>query len=148
MIRITWNYTHGQLGTPKSGHGRVIPMSSALAAALQAHRHLRGKLVFSKEDGSYLHRSRVKHPFWTCIQVAGVPKIRLHDLRHSFASQLVAKGIPLKGVQTLLGHADIRMTMRYAHLSPSETARYVEVLDAPACPVSSPFGTKGGRLWG
>ena len=67
VIRITWNYTHGQLGTPKSGHGRVIPMSSALAAALQAHRHLRGKLVFSKEDGSYLHRSRVKHPFWTGV---------------------------------------------------------------------------------
>jgi len=52
-----------------------------------------------------------------------------HNLRHTFASHLVAEGVPLKAVQELLGHTDIRLTMRYAHLAPSATRTAVQVLD-------------------
>jgi hypothetical protein len=52
-----------------------------------------------------------------------------HVLRHSFASQLVMAGVPIPAVQKLLGHTDIRLTMRYAHLSPGQTANAVEHLD-------------------
>ncbi len=51
---------------------------------------------------------------------AKLPGLRLHDLRHSFASFLIAKGISLYVVQRLLGHTQPRMTQRYAHLA-SET---------------------------
>jgi site-specific recombinase XerD len=61
--------------------------------------------------------------------MAGLRPIQRHSLRHSFASQLVMAGVPLKAVQELLGQADIRMTMRYAHLALSALRDAVIVLD-------------------
>jgi integrase len=75
--------------------------------------------------------------------------IRLHELRHSFASQLAMKSVPLRGIQELLGHSDIRLTVRYAHLSPSLKSEYVELLDEdPSCPISAPMGQIGGGFGG
>jgi site-specific recombinase XerD len=51
---------------------------------------------------------------------AGLPDLRIHDLRHTFASTLVNQGVPLYEVQKLLGHSQIRTTERYAHLSQSK----------------------------
>jgi site-specific recombinase XerD len=57
---------------------------------------------------------------------AGLPDLRVHDLRHSFASFLVNAGRSLYEVQELLGHADIRTTSRYAHLSRERLFEAVE----------------------
>jgi len=55
---------------------------------------------------------------WDAARIrAGMPELRIHDLRHSFASFLVNAGRSLYEVQELLGHADIKTTSRYAHLS-------------------------------
>lgn len=132
QLRVMWSYSHGALTSPKNHRSRVIPMSGQLARALRAHRHLRGPLVFCREDGSYLTRDIVKHPFDRAIAKAGVEAIRIHDLRHSFASQLVMDGTPLTAVKELLGHSTLDMTMRYSHLSPSAKASYVNQLDGDA----------------
>ncbi|MFA4844936.1 MAG: tyrosine-type recombinase/integrase [Patescibacteria group bacterium] len=129
QVHVVWNYTHGKLGTPKSGHGRLLPMSPRLSEVLRSRRHLRGSLVFCKPDGGFLTRDMVKHPFDRATRKAGLPSIRIHDLRHSFASQLVMAGVPLTAVKEYLGHADLKMTMRYAHLSPAAREQYVGVLD-------------------
>jgi site-specific recombinase XerD len=50
-------------------------------------------------------------------KLAGMPELRVHDLRHSFASFLVNAGCSLYEVQKILGHASITMTQRYSHLS-------------------------------
>ena len=60
---------------------------------------------------------------------AGIKVIKFHDLRHSFASNLVMKDRPLYEVQKLLGHADFRMTQKYAHLSPSHLRGATDCLD-------------------
>jgi integrase len=62
---------------------------------------------------------------------AGLRIIKWHELRHSFASQLVSAGVPLKQVQEWLGHSTIHMTMRYSHLAPTSGAGFIGVLDRP-----------------
>lgn len=129
QVHVRRSWTHGKLGTPKSGRSRIVPASPELVEAFKAHRHLNGDLVFCKPEGGYLDRNKVKHPFWTCTRAAGLPEIRIHDLRHTFASQLVMRGVPLNAVKELLGHATIEMTMRYAHLAPGASSAYVALLD-------------------
>ncbi|MCY4504267.1 MAG: tyrosine-type recombinase/integrase [Alphaproteobacteria bacterium] len=60
-------------------------------------------------------------PLWYRIRCeAGIEDVRLHDLRHTVASQAVLNGVPLPVVARLLGHSDVRMTMRYAHVGDRE----------------------------
>ena len=74
------------------------------------------------------HASKVDKAFHTALEKAKLPRIRIHDLRHSFASNLVTAGVPLNVVQELLGHKDIKMTMVYAHLAPNAKRAAVDLL--------------------
>lgn len=78
-------------------------------------RHLHSAYVVCNVQGEPY--DEVKRSFHTAYRKAGIEDFRCHDLRHTFASHLVMNGINLKTVQHLLGHKDIRMTLRYAHLS-------------------------------
>ena len=80
--------------------------------------------------------------FGECLRRAGLRRISWHVLRHTFASRLTMRGVPLKAVQELLGHATIEMTMRDAHLSPTVTRNAVQVLDQPApAPLGNQWAT-------
>jgi integrase len=127
--RSVWK---GTMGAPKSNRHREIPMSPELLVVLKAHRHLRGALVFCSEDGSALTRDMIKKVLPAACTKAGLRTVQWHALRHSFASQLVTEGVPLKAIQELLGHATITMTMRYAHLAPSLHIEAVARLDRAA----------------
>ena len=65
---------------------------------------------------------------------AGIRRVGWHTLRHSFASHLVTAGVSIKAVQELLGHSDIRTTMRYAHLAPSALREALRVLEGTSAP--------------
>jgi integrase len=130
-ITVRQNAVKGKIGTPKSGKGREIALSNDTIAALKSYRHLRGPLVFCTMDGAMLKYTGLRHPLWRACRKAGLRAVQWHALRHSFASHLVMRGVPLKAVQELLGHSTIQMTMRYAHLSPEVTRDAVNLLDRP-----------------
>lgn len=65
-----------------------------------------------------------------------------HCLRHTFASRLVQRGVPIRTVQELMGHRDIKQTMRYAHLCPKNLSEAIKVLDSGSSG-HSPQGTSG-----
>lgn len=122
--------SRGRVGSPKNGRAREVPLGIEVLRTLKAHRRLKGELVFPGPNGRLLHRNETKHPLWRACQRAGLRRIGWHALRHTFASHLVMRGAPIRGVQELLGHSTIEMTMRYAHLSPNVTREIVGLLDS------------------
>jgi integrase len=114
----------------KSGKDRQIPINDRLAEVFREVRrgsHLKSPYVFCDFQGRRF--STVKQSFASACRRAGIEAFRFHDLRHTFASHLVMKGISLKVVQELLGHADLTMTMRYAHLSQGHLQAAVSALN-------------------
>lgn len=123
------------VGTPKSGRDREVPLSGQLASALGAHRRRRlhpGALVFCADSGRMLDRQEARSPLERACRKAGLRTVGWHVLRHSFASHLVMRGVPIKAVQELLGHATVGMTERYSHLSPDVRRDAVRLLDSVA----------------
>lgn len=143
--------TRGVVGPTKNGRERRVPMTRTLETTLHDLRglcHLRGGLVFRREDGRPLSLWQLHERLWGACRRAGLREIRWHDLRHTFASQLVMAGVPLRQVQEWLGHSTITMTMRYSHMAPG-TGEAIRVLDEPstrrAVAVALQCGPEGGR---
>jgi site-specific recombinase XerD len=126
---IDWTQKSWRIPKTKSGKIRHVPLSSG---ALELLESLKGRvLAESQEAKAYVDASKpifanpkTGEPYvsffysWNSARIrAGLPDLRVHDLRHSFASFLVNAGRSLYEVQELLGHAAIRTTSRYAHLS-------------------------------
>jgi integrase len=81
-------------------------------------------LVFTWPDGRALHPERFTRWFQHHAHDAGLPKIRLHDVRHSYATAALAAGVPAKVVSERLGHANIAITMdTYSHVLPGMDER-------------------------
>jgi integrase len=131
----------GQVGTTKTGTAREVDMSQELAVTLSALYRMREaqvlkhkwgdvpELVFVNAQRGYLDESRVRKRFARALKAAGVGGHRLYDLRHSFASHLIAKA-PITYVAAQLGHADSTTTLRwYARWLPKSGKSYVDSLD-------------------
>lgn len=116
--------------SPKSGKSREIPINDAALAALKAQFHLKGPWVWCLEDGSPLTAHTGTTVLENASRRAGIQHTSFHVLRHTFASNLVMRNIPIRTVQDLLGHADITVTMRYAHLTPTAKVEAVAALCA------------------
>ena len=115
-------------GLSKSGSTRHIPLNEEAVEVLKAWRDQSSVsvLVFpGKAGGQLVSISKV----WASVMnSAGIKDFRFHDLRHTFASNLVMKGVPLNTVRELLGHQDMSTSLRYAHLAPDHKAEAVAKL--------------------
>ena len=114
-------------GTAKSGKTRHIPLNSiALNALKEWQKQSGGAVVFPGRDGNTL--DNVNKSWHTVLDAAEIKSFRWHDIRHHFASWLVMAGVDLNTVRELLGHSDLKMTLRYAHLAPEHKASAVAKL--------------------
>lgn len=100
--------------------------------------------MFCTETGSIIDDANLRHRvFEPALERAGLRRIRIHDLRHTFASLLINQGEKLKYVQQQLGHASITTTVdRYGHLMPDAHIGASKKLDATV------FGTESGNSAG
>ena len=108
-----------------------IPMNLTLIKTLMAWKEQTGRngndLIFpSPKTGGVM--DNCKKAWASLLKEANIVNFRWHDMRHDFASQLVMKGADLNTVRELLGHADMKMTLRYAHLAPQVKRAAVEML--------------------
>lgn len=119
------------LGIAKSQKGRHLPLNTEAVDALKRWRPRAAPddaLVFPSAEGGRLNN--IAKSWAGIIEAADLEGFRFHDMRHSFASRLVMAGVDLNTVRELLGHADIQMTLRYAHLAPARLAEAVAKLGA------------------
>jgi integrase len=119
----------GHVTAPKGGRLRRVPLTQRLTAALKATRHLRCPRVLCLSDGTPVTRDRVIKAIRGAQRVAHTEVAGVHVLRHTFCSHLAMKGAPARAIQELAGHADLTMTQRYMHLSPSATEDAIRLLD-------------------
>lgn len=100
----------------------------AMFRQLYTQRRLDTDYVFiNPKTGTRL--TEFKRSFATALKKASIRDFTFHDLRHTFASQLVMAGVDLRTVQELLGHKTITMTLRYAHLSEAHKREAVKALE-------------------
>ena len=87
--------------------------------------------ILVDEEGRLVGPNNVrKRIFYRCLEKAGIRRVRVHDLRHTFASLLIARNESPKKIQTLLGHHSIQVTMDiYGHLYAEESRKVVDSLD-------------------
>lgn len=136
-LMVRHSVWRGHFGTPKGHKSREIPLNDVVLSELKAWRHLRGEWVFCQGKGERLGSNCERSALDAACKLAGLREVSWHVLRHTFASHLVMRGVPLKTVQELLGHVDIKTTMRYAHLSPSVKKDAVASLAVPPSPASA-----------
>jgi integrase len=121
----------------KSGYVRKIPMNMKLTETLDHGRR--------KNNGDYIFVDRRGSPYksfrtaWEhALEKAGIENLTFHSLRHTFGSRLGMAGVDIKTIQELMGHRDIKMTMRYSHPTAQHKRNAVEILDG----VTSIFTTE------
>ena len=129
---LKWSEVDGdtlRLSDSKTGP-RTVHLSADARAVIGRQRRGNGPFVFP----SHVNPARPyggKLALWYRVRErAGLVGVRLHDTRHTYASQAVMKGIPLPVVARLLGHREVRMTMRYAHVGDREVVAAAERVGA------------------
>jgi len=127
LIGLRWSEVHGDkliLIDSKTGPRAVFLNSEAQAIISGQSRN--GPYVFPSSTDPSVCRSPELSLWRKVRRTAGIADARLHDLRHTFASHAVMAGVPIPVVSRLLGHAQVRMTLRYAHISDRETEAAAE----------------------
>ena len=122
IVQLRWSEVQGDtlaLVDSKTGPRRV-PLNTQAKRVLE--RQPRGGSAFVFPSQSDPSRPRGVHlALWKRVRrEAGIEDVRLHDLRHTHASHAVMNGVPVPVVSRMLGHSNVRMTLRYAHLGDRE----------------------------
>jgi len=116
LITVKRSITRGIIGTPKSNKIRHIPLNKSVIETVKDKLNYDG-FLFHKENGDFLNSVTCLRWLHKACDKGGLEKVGWHVLRHTFASHLAQNGVSMIIIQKLLGHADIKTTMRYSHIS-------------------------------
>jgi len=114
----------------KNNTSRYIPLNNEAMGLMQnlyKNSALKEGLVFPSKNNQPFNN--IKRSWSSVLNKAQIKDFRWHDLRHHFASKLVMAGVDLNTARELLGHSDIKMTLRYAHLAPEYKINAVKKID-------------------
>lgn len=137
-ITVCRSMVDGRVAPPKNGRIRHLPLTSDLTLALSELQHV-GEIVFHRGDGRMFDYNRAWKLIDHISREASIEHVSWHDLRHTFASELVERGASLLAVQRLLGHSDIQVMMRYSHLGKDSLRSAISLLgDGQRSSTSSP----------
>jgi integrase len=137
LFRLRWNEVDFVTNSihvnrlAKSRRSREVPMAKIVREALLSQQKKTGALpyVFCTQAGKPFKDRR--ETLAVVLEHAGITEpFTWHDMRHSFASYLAMAGVDLLRIRDLLGHSDVKMTLRYAHLSPSYVRDGIQRLEA------------------
>ena len=132
IVALRWSEVHGDtlaLADSKTGP-RTVPLNAQARCIIE--RQPRGQSPFVFPSLRDISRPRNRElPLWYSVRrEADLEGVRLHDLRHTLASHAIMNGVPVPVVSRLLGHANARMTLRYAHLAAEDVAAAAERIGA------------------
>lgn len=135
LFNLTWTDVDFQQKTltvagdgTKSDQTRHIPLHEEALKSLKAWKEQSSghSIIFPSRTGGIM--DNVKKSWDSVLKAAEINSFRWHDLRHTFASKLAMQSVALNTIRDLLGHADLKMTLRYAHLSPDTKAAAIELI--------------------
>ena len=148
QVQVAWHRAKGdyQLAMPKTSRSRrVIAISAPVVTLLRQHQEAQRKrketlgtawdrehdLVFPNEWGKHVNIDKFgKRHFKPLLKRLGLPLIRFHDLRHTAATILLSRGVNVKVVSEMLGHASVTTTLRiYAHVLPHMQGQAAAVME-------------------
>ncbi|MCY3930231.1 MAG: tyrosine-type recombinase/integrase [Acidobacteria bacterium] len=153
IVNLRWSELGSdtlRLSDGKAGP-RTVYLNEGAQAILQRQPRGRSRFVFPALSDASKPRSNELSLWRKVRQQAGIQDVRLHDLRHTFASHAVIQGVPLPVVSRLLGHSQSRMTLRYAHVSDIEVEAaaerigvgIAELLNAGQAAPGGPYAGRG-----
>jgi integrase len=127
IMGLTWDRVDLSRGVvrlekTKSGRRREVPMRQAVYAVL-------AQGAKGAQSGRVWPERSIRTAFENAVTEAGLDDVHFHDCRHHFASWFIMRGGSLQALQRILGHQDVKLTLRYAHLSPEHLRAEVEKTD-------------------
>jgi integrase len=139
----TWTKPSAHTKTKKEHKVPLSPEALAVLSKMRAEAKSISTYLFPGRGGT--HRVDLKKPWPAICEEAGIEGLRVHDLRHSFASILVAGGASLPMIGRLLGHTQVATTQRYAHLDVDPLRELVAKVGAVVDGAEKVAGEKAGK---
>ena len=133
ILSLKWNQIRNDfiyLTETKTDEARQIPVNDDLEECfkdIKRRKQSDSAYIFSNKNGGHIRD--IKTSFQSTLKRAGITNFRPHDLRHTFASHYIMRGGSLKALKEILGHKDIKMTMRYAHLSKEFAKEEIQLMN-------------------
>lgn len=135
LLSLEWNHINFDnkiltvdFQNAKSGNTRHLPLNTQAFNTLQGWQQKTNGIGFVFKDKNNAPLKDFPHIWGALLNEAKITNFRFHDLRHHFASKLVMASVDLNTVRELLGHSDLKMTLRYAHLAPEHKAAAVNLI--------------------